>query len=279
MKSILIISLLTILFFSSCNETQEYTNIPIFEIERCKIPISIDHRLLCNPNNEILIEKGVIKQMGINSKEDTIGYKITELRNNHGECTIKTYSTEGQILYHAEYLPSLNYTIDTINKGSNKEIIRKSYKGQLDFIKKWYNNGNLKSEYEYNKGLLNGLEVQYYENGKKKALGKNVQFDKQVASYKYGEWLYFDKKENIVCKKNYIKNNLIGKYTEYYSNGNIKVDGMYNYGNGMCEVSIIDTITYEELLKYVECDNAPVKSGEWKTYEENGTVKSIEKFK
>lgn len=103
----------------------------------------------------------------------------------------------------------------------------------------YYDNGNVALKaFKDKDGILNGLAIIYYENGKKHSEGL-IENDK-----KQGEWKFYLEKGGFVnTTKTYLNDILHGPYREHYGNLSYKVKGQYTNGK---------------------------KDGTWKTFLENG---------
>jgi antitoxin component YwqK of YwqJK toxin-antitoxin module len=148
--------------------------------------------------------------------------------------------------------PSLLYKTNCLKLNSSGELILeglsyiKNEKGMITSIRS-YKNGALFGEFldfdstsnlitrEYYDGQLNSKEIKYYPNGKIKSVGSNLR------GLEIGYWQYF------------------------YPNGNLKEEGNYI----KIEVESNNSLKKNTKTYYTE------KSGEWKYYNEDGSLKEI----
>ena len=77
---------------------------------------------------------------------------------------------------------------------------------------------------------------------------------------------------------NYKNGAEFGDYKEYYDNGGIKTKGQYKHIKGFITNSTFDTQGKENIRKSPS-DHIPQKTGEWKYYDEKGTVIKTEVLK
>ena len=107
---------------------------------------------------------------------------------------------------------------NNISSSSNNET-------EYQIIKYYYDNGNLKEEYETLDGVKHGYYKLYHDNGQLKVLlhcEKGIQVDENIDS--------FDLNGKLVRKAE-IKNGLLnGFFKEYYPSGKIKREGVYKDG-------------------------------------------------
>ena len=96
--------------------------------------------------------------------------------------------------------------------------------GDKDVRKELYSNGNVKVEASYDGNTLHGKYIEYYESGKKKAVG----------SYKYGQkdgkWEYYcNGNSDQICKEqNFSGGHLEGFEKFWYDNGLQKSESVYS---------------------------------------------------
>lgn len=74
---------------------------------------------------------------------------------------------------------------------------------------------------------------------------------------------------------------LTGKYTDYYSNGQIKETGNYCIIDAMISdtITVVDPETYQMKVEIVKSDKDYIKCGKWKKYDVNGTLTEKRKFR
>jgi len=134
-------------------------------------------------------------------------------------------------------------------------------------VKKYYDNGQLKSSLNYLNGELNGLCKSYYENGKLRAVatvikGKTEGFVKtyfengqlktigEFGDKDVQEGMHKEYYENGNLKKTgtYIHGEEEGVHKEYYENGNLKNSTTYKDGskNGWAEIYFADGVPYKK---------------------------------
>lgn len=72
-----------------------------------------------------------------------------------------------------------------------------------------------------------------------------------------------------------------GKYTDYYSNGQVKETGNYCLIDAMiCDtITVVDPETYETRVEIVKSEQDNIKCGKWKKYDVNGTLTEKRKFR
>jgi len=121
----------------------------------------------------------------------------------------------------------------------NKTTLKKTY----------YDNGNVKEEYEENKkGELHGITNLYHENGQLKvelSYTNGIQDEGEIISYH----------DNGIKARQVIrlKGNLNGAFSEWHKNGQLKLEGIYNNGNP----TIIKQWSEEGLLTNKEKERKP----------------------
>ncbi len=86
-------------------------------------------------------------------------------------------------------------------------------------------------------------------------------------------------KEGIKTKEQtYVNGELLGDYLEYYSNGKIKIKGLYALGLASYDtIHVIDPITLEEDIE-VSTNYSTVKSGTWQYFNEASILIKEEKY-
>lgn len=127
----------------------------------------------------------------------------------------------------------------------------------------------------YKDGKQNGVEIDYFLNGKIKD-SINYLNDRQDGNYKaYTE-------NGILIKDcNYRNGYLIDSYKEYYTNGIIKVQGQYSQTKGYIKVNLVNaSATGKMKVRTVDrlIDNKPLKQGVWKYYNSKGQLMKTEKY-
>ncbi|MGC4104054.1 toxin-antitoxin system YwqK family antitoxin [Ferruginibacter sp.] len=128
----------------------------------------------------------------------------------------------------------------------------------------------------YKNGEQNGLEVSYFMNGKVKD-SVNYFNDRENGNYKaYSE-------QGILIKDcNYKGGRLIDYFKEYFTNGQLRIEGQYTQAKGYIKVRLIsigrgngkmNSRIVDRLI-----DNKPLKQGVWKYYNEQGKLVKTEKY-
>ncbi len=139
----------------------------------------------------------------------------------------------------------------------------------------YYLNGNVKRTAEFSGGEKFGEEIIYFENGQIKTTGENAW------NKKSGTWLTYDENGNLLSEIGYASghyylhciwyypNGQLLKDVYYYDQGTPKNDYIEYYSNG--EVKIDGTYGYGEL--------SGKKVGTWKFFYSNGKKKEMHKYK
>lgn len=139
-------------------------------------------------------------------------------------------------------------------------------------LKVRYENDIVKHEGKLKDGLPTGLWRTYFDNG-------NI---KSAVNYEKGEvdgdcvFFYNITEQPVKAEVKFENDELIGAYKEYYKNGNQKA--YLNYKNGKLDGESL--FYYEnEILKIKGEYKKGFKSGKWEYYRENGEVYEKEKWK
>ncbi|MGL5124595.1 MAG: toxin-antitoxin system YwqK family antitoxin [Fusobacteriaceae bacterium] len=175
-------------------------------------------------------------------------YKITSFLAYGKQEVIDAYQLQERNGIYYKINEEKGFTGTGIFKDENGQLkVEYNYKnGQLDgTYKSYYENGQLKVEGNLKNGLQDGLVKRYYENGQLR----------HEENYKNGEFEgpYKDYYENgqLRSKGNYKNGKLEGLFKIYYDNGQLEQE--YNYKDGKLE-------------------------GPYKDYYENGQVKEEENY-
>ncbi|SRX75060.1 toxin-antitoxin system YwqK family antitoxin [Aequorivita antarctica] len=133
-------------------------------------------------------------------------------------------------------------------------------------VKKYYENGNLKSIGNKIGDKMTGEWKSYYENGNLKGVANFIN-DIQV-----GESKSYSENGKIAMTGNFVNGKLTGQTKMYYPNGQL-----HKIGNVIDEIRNGETITYYENGQLSEVANFinGKKYGENKIYHENGKLKEI----
>lgn len=141
------------------------------------------------------------------------------------------------------------------------------------FFIDYYKNGKVKSIIEYNKFENNNTFLSFYDNGNPMESGQKINY------INIGLWKYWNKNGKIIKECNYSNGKLKGNYKEYFSNGNVKLNGIYTH------IQLVDTAQMEDFdnpgcfYDYVFLNNEyPVKDGEWKYFNEQGILVRTENY-
>ena len=112
----------------------------------------------------------------------------------------------------------------------------------------------------------------FYSNRKIKEEGKTLETKKE------GICKYYNDKGMLVKEANFKNGAEFGEYKEYHDNGALKMKGQYKHTNGFITHSTFDP-TGKENIRKTASDNIPKKYGEWKYFDEKGTVIKTEVLK
>ena len=118
-----------------------------------------------------------------------------------------------------------------------------------------------------------GSYKRFYLNGALREIGQNIN-DKED-----GDWKYFTLNGTLIKECSYYGANLIGTYREYYTNGQIKVKGVYRQGEGIIKASSINAITGARRTYNRKILNKEYKTGKWTYYNSSGKIVKTEQFK
>jgi antitoxin component YwqK of YwqJK toxin-antitoxin module len=103
----------------------------------------------------------------------------------------------------------------------------------------YYASSQVKSEYTFRDGVLNGPALTWHMNGKLKK--KGCYHNGQLS----GTWVFYDEQGRKMMEANYKGNELNGAYTALYKNGTIREKGQFSEKE---------------------------QKGTWAFYNENGTI-------
>lgn len=96
----------------------------------------------------------------------------------------------------------------------------KPYTGKCTVL--YFGSNQVKSEYTFENGMLNGPAITWHLNGKLKKKGsyKNGQLS--------GTWFFYDEQGRKIMAAEYKANELDGAYSALYENGRIKEQGQFS---------------------------------------------------
>ncbi len=183
----------------------------------------------------------------------------------------KYYHSNGNIKSEGDYINGAKNGIWTFYYPDGKKQQVGKFKNEIPVGEwKWfYPNGNLRRiEYYNNKGLLEGPQIEYDEQGNEIAKGDYYN------GLREGDWFYHvgDFKEVGQYTLGY-KN---GVWKSYYKNGKLAFVGLFDEGQPKGK-----HIYYHKngVKKQVGKYQAGMKNGNWKTFNESGEVIEILKYK
>lgn len=183
---------------------------------------------------------------------------------------MKTYLLIISILFYVSITMAQKIEKEYYPNGNIKSEGQVLDSGEKQGERKYFHeNGKLKSNGKYEKGVKQGMWHQNYDKIMIKSIGNYIDGEKDgkwmwlhdngktksVGIYKsgkkHGEWKEYNRYGELYLKENYIDNLLHGEFILYYENGKYKENGRYSRG---------------------------IKQGEWKEYYENGQLESIGHF-
>jgi antitoxin component YwqK of YwqJK toxin-antitoxin module len=126
-------------------------------------------------------------------------------------------------------------------------------------------------ETNYDNGEVSNYKY-FHPNFKLKEEGKTVNGKKEGLSKFYND------KGILIKEVNYKKDTEFGEYKEYYDDGALKSTGHYKHTKGFITNSTFDSQGNVHERKTAS-DNIPQKSGEWKYFDEKGTLIKTEVLK
>ncbi|MFZ9848448.1 MAG: toxin-antitoxin system YwqK family antitoxin [Flavobacteriales bacterium] len=231
-------------------------------------------------------ENGSLKEETFNHKNSRTKYVNMWLPD--GKQILK--NGEG-FIYDIEYggrLPadsSIYQIIDSTKQGSFARY-RADNKGKYSvLINGFYKNGemdgswtfadtslNLFYKTTYKNDYENGLYEEFYKNGKTKCIGNKIR------SVKDSVWTYYNENGLITNRINYKGGNYFGEYAEYYSSGKIKITGQFVFRTGYDSLCIDDGEGNLK-CKRVKSHTHPAMHGEWKYFNEDGSLLEVRKYK
>lgn len=233
-------------------------------------------------------------------KKEFIPFKefIYEVKDGLKNGKYTKYSEEGKIMEEGNYINDkqegewkyfhLNGNLKAIGKflggdGSNLGNTGIPRNGREGTWKFYYESGKIEETRPYNNGLINGLSIEYYENGNKKGEGTYVQDEldgKWIGYYETGlkqwETIYSHGKRNgqaknyysngsIESEGNYLNDLAVGSHKFYSENGKLKLCREFKNGkmNGVCkefypsgkiksEAMVINGTAHGPVKKYFE---------------------------
>lgn len=232
-----------------------------------------------------------------------------KLYNDNGaleqDKTFKKGVLDGQYTsYHEAGLVAPKYLIkfkeglqdgvfdEKIGEGNKIYTVLKKDGNKEDLEKRYYDNGAIKSTYEYKNDLFEGEYKFYFKNGKIKISGLGIEGDNS------GEWKEYYSNGTLREKYNYVKGKLHGVSSEYSPNKKLSKEFMYRKGeligykffNTSGEIlkegkkkggeffyegySVNGSIVTQGLY-----DVKGGKEGEWRFYSSNGILDSKTNYK
>ncbi|OUS01057.1 hypothetical protein A9Q86_09950 [Flavobacteriales bacterium 33_180_T64] len=159
-------------------------------------------------------------------------------------------------------------------------------------IKRYYNNGQLKSIGSYDQstsdyGIKIGEWKTYYENGQLKSIGSHKRLSAYNSKTEHGEWKFYYDNGQLSEISSYSFGRKKGKSKTYYKNGKLKESVSYKSNSAIGRTKKIGAYKlYFENGQLSQTGNyaddetwfSDVKTGEWKHYYKNGKIKSTETF-
>ena len=240
------------------------------------------------------------------NKSSVYNYKNQELISyetyyNDGSVATSGKLSKGKITYTAKYQ---NGQIKVEGSRKNDERVGEwkwyNASGQLTGIenynqdglldgetKYFYDNGDVKSVFNYEDGYLNGYTVEYHAISRKKALQGYYEYDQKV-----GEWRTYHKNGELEESKYYLEGEIVGLTDNYDVNGVLYTSDKYSEGwyiggyvydttgSTSDSLSIVDgkyTGVYKDIFgkdwikKSYDGNRA---HGEYETYYPDGTVET-----
>ena len=202
-------------------------------------------------NQVLILGNGIYTQldMGI-SGLDSLAYEV------------KDSLFQGKFIRYAKDRQGEFFVRSIQNFEKNKPIGTKvtyNAKGGIIMREKYFNNPD---------SIL--FEI-FYLNGQIHEKGLNYKY------MKFGVWKYYTKNEELEKEIEYRDGHYNGEYKEYYSNGNIKVEGNYVRIIEERKVNLIDIETYEETKSIQEIEIS-VKNGRWIYRDRMGEIEKIRLF-
>jgi len=163
----------------------------------------------------------------------------------------------------------------------------------------YFESGKIERKEVYIDGMKNGEYQSYHENGKLQFQGfyKNNNLEGEIKEWydygklsritfyknglEHGDWIKYDKDENIIGKG--INDEGIQKIiTMWYSNGNKETEGSYS-GTDQFNLPIKtgEWFYYHQngIISEKQCYKNGIKDGEWIKYHDNGEIGYIHNYK
>ena len=149
--------------------------------------------------------------------------------------------------------------------------------GQTEYVKKYYENGQLKLEGKYIDGKKEGLWKQYYENGQ---LSREENYKENKLD---GQSKYYYINGKIMEERNCKKGERDGLFKRYYENG--QLEHIWEFKDGLSNGY---TLFFDEngqircIGRYIVNKKeffAESQEGLWRWYYKNGQLKNEKMFK
>lgn len=218
--------------------------------------------------------------------DGTLMSEFTKDPNISYFSSLKRYSTNGVLTESTVLKDGLHHVIvyDSVSGGKQFEEFRK-YIDDVDYSPKerieFYNDGALKSKVMYaNRGRASSVEV-FNKLGEKIGGGSFDRYGDPIGSMKIyrlesGEWTWDPELSNERYEIDF--NGRKGKATAYDSNGNIIDSGMVEHQR---DLEIVEVGEWEHLYPSGNVKSTGVyskgdKHGEWKLYNEDGSLKGAQ---
>lgn len=221
------------------------------------------------------------------------GYKVV---NEHPEAMITQIEQISlgngiQVYRDADkhtYLDGAYYVL--LGGGGRLHGIAKFSKGLLHGEYLVYSDGNLWRKIIYNRGLLEGKRYEYYNNGLERSV---TDYKKSIAQHtiryhsngqvqetisfnefglKHGSVITYDENGRVIGESNYEHGSLNGKSMSLL-HGDLQEIKHYNHSTLEGEYLLI--YKSGQIKAQGSYDSRSERTGEWKEYNENGSLKSI----
>jgi antitoxin component YwqK of YwqJK toxin-antitoxin module len=200
-----------------------------------------------------LIKNGVYKSYLLFNKNKEEG----TFKNDKKNGLWTTYSENGYVSSKGNYIDDqksgewITYTNNQITSKGN--YLNNKKQGEWLF---YFDSGELQQQVTFESDLKSGTFKSFYKNGKVEASGTYktiLPSDKSKTEKKIGEWVYNNSAGLLLKKENYNQTGELLTKVEYQYNGN----------------TLIEQITY---------NSNSLKNGDYKSYYENGKLKSEGKY-
>lgn len=152
-------------------------------------------------SSSIIYGQDTIRHFNQNDLSKLVAEYIVDNETQKNNGFFREYDENGELKIHTEYKNGLLWNIFIIKDSDNNQILDfGTFEDGNGTIKNYKNKDTITSIREYKNGVLNGLSLEYYKNGK------------------------------ISMRGNYDKGNRCGTWYRYNKDGTLKENGERDFG-------------------------------------------------